>query len=179
MLQKSNMSKTMEIFFISPTREHYLMDISRRIGLAHTSVKRNLDELNKQGLITGRVEKKGKRKFPVYKANLYNEIFKLDKIAYNIDSLLRSGIVKFLEERLSPKALVVFGSYIRGEDIEGSDIDLFLECNAERLDLKKFEKGLGRKIELHFSEGFTSYSKELKNNIINGLVVSGFLEGYK
>ena len=42
-----------------------------------------------------------------------------------------------------------------------------------------FEKKLGRKIELHFNDTFNSYSKELKNNIINGMVLGGFLEGYK
>ena len=73
----------------------------------------------------------------------------------------------------------MFGSYQKGEDVEDSDIDLFIECKKEELDIKIFEKKLGRNIELHFNENFTSYPKELKNNIINGIVLSGFLEGYK
>ena len=60
-----------------------------------------------------------------------------------------------------------------------SKIDLFVECKKEELNLEKFEKKLGRKIELHFNEDFTLFPKELKNNIINGIVLSGFLEGYK
>ena len=63
--------------------------------------------------------------------------------------------------------------------MEGSDIDLFVECRKEEINLKRFEKKLGRKIELHFNENFLSYPKELKNNIINGMVLSGFLEGYR
>ncbi|MEM4397621.1 MAG: hypothetical protein QW757_03295 [Candidatus Woesearchaeota archaeon] len=40
MLQKSSIEKTIEIFFIYPTSELYLIEISRYIKLAHTSVKK-------------------------------------------------------------------------------------------------------------------------------------------
>ena len=76
MLQKSSMFRTSEIFFVSPTKKQYLMDISRSIGLAHTSVKKNLDKLVKLGLITESVEKKGKRKFPFYKANIDSKLLR-------------------------------------------------------------------------------------------------------
>ena len=78
-----------------------------------------------------------------------------------------------------PKTIVLFGSYRRGEDVEESDIDIFLECKKENVNVERFEKKLGRKIQLHFQENFNAYPKELKNNIINGIVLSGFLEGYK
>ena len=178
MIQKSSMDKTAEVFFINPTKKHYLMDISRSIGLAHTSVRRNLDKLVKWGLITESIEKKGDRKFPLYLANLDNKNFKKYKTIYNISSVLQSKLIEFIEEKLMPKTIVLFGSYQRGEDIEKSDIDLFVECKKEELVTSSFEKKLGRKIELHFNDNFKSYSKELKNNIINGTVLSGFLEGY-
>ncbi len=179
MLQKSSIFRTAEIFFINPTKEHYLMEISRNIGLAHTSIKKNLKDLVKLGIIIEHKEKKGERLFPVYKSNLDNKIFKKYKIIHNLSSILESGVIDFIEETVSPKSIVLFGSYSRGEDIENSDIDLFVECKNEELDLKSFEKKLGRKIELHFNEKFTMYPKELKNNIINGVVLNGFLEGFK
>ncbi|MBS3127292.1 nucleotidyltransferase domain-containing protein [Candidatus Woesearchaeota archaeon] len=179
MLQKSSIERTVEVFFINPTKNHYLMDISRTIGLAHTSVKKNLDKLIKIGLIVESVEKRGDRKFPFYKANLDNKLFKKYKTIYNISTILDSKIIELIEEKLMPKCIVLFGSYQRGEDVEKSDIDLFIECEKDELDVTSFEKKLGRKIELHFNDNFISYSKELKNNIINGLVLSGFLEGYR
>ena len=179
MLQKSNMIRTAEIFFINPNKRYYLMDISKNIGLAHTSVKKNLDKLIKIGLIIESIEKRGKRGFPYYEANKDNKIFRKYKSIYNIYSILESGLIDFIEEKLTPKSIVLFGSYQRGEDIENSDIDLFIECKKEKLDIMMFEKKLKRKIELHFKENFISYSKELKNNIINGIILSGFLEGYK
>lgn len=179
MLQKSSMDRTAEVFFVNPTKKQYLMDISRTIGLAHTSVKKNLDKLVKMGLLIESVEQKGGRKFPLYLANLENKTFKRYKIIYNISSVLQSKLIEFIEEKLMPKSIVLFGSYQRGEDIEKSDIDLFVECKKEEVDMSLFEKKLGRKIELHFNDNFNSYSKELKNNVINGVVLSGFLEGYK
>ena len=179
MLQISSMQQTAEIFFLNPSKKQYLMDISRSISLAHTSVKKNLDQLLKLGLILASVEKRGKRKFPFYKANTDNILFRQHKMLYNLSSLLDSGITKYIEEKLMPKSIVLFGSYRRGEDIETSDIDIFAECREEELNLSQFEKKLDRKIQLHFREKFELYPKELKNNILNGIVLGGFLEGYK
>jgi len=179
MLQNSSILKTMEVFFIKPVKEHYLLSISREIGLAHTSVKKNLKKLVKLGLIKASIVKRGKRRFPVYKANLDNITFKSYKFVHNISSILESGLIEFIKGKLTPKSIVLFGSYARGEDTEKSDIDLFIECKEKQLDIKSFERKLERRMQLHFNKDFTSYSKELKNNIINGIVLSGFLEGYK
>ncbi len=173
------MYSTQEVFFTSPTKTHYLMDISRKTNFAHTSIKKNLNELVKLGIITESVERKGKRKFPLYKANLDSKLFKKQKTSYNITSIFDSELVEFIEEKLAPKSIFLFGSYSRGEDTEDSDIDVFVECKKEDIDLKGFEKKLGKKIQLHFNENFSSYNKELKNNIINGIVLAGFLEGFK
>ena len=178
MLQKSSISKTMEVFFQEPTKLQYLLDISRKIKVAHTSVKANLKELVKAGIITEHKEKKGTRVFPTYQANRESRLFRQQKILYNLSSLWESGIITYLEEKLAPKSIVLFGSYARGEDTEESDIDLFIECSKEEVDVTAFEKKLHRKIELHFNKKFESYPKELKNNIINGIVLHGFLEGY-
>lgn len=173
------MQRTAEIFFLNPAKSHYLIDISRKIGIAHTSVKSSLVKLIKLGLIEEVKEKKGTRIFPVYRAKKEDKTFRECKKIHNLSFLLESKLIEFIEEKLAPKCIVLFGSYARGEDAENSDIDIFVECKKEDLGLGKFEKNLGRKIELHFSENFASYPKELKNNIINGIVLSGFLEGYK
>lgn len=179
MLQKSSTLRILEIFFAEPAREHYLMNISRSAGVAHTSVKRDLVSLVKHGIIIHEKQRKGKRWFPIYRANTENKEFRTYKMTYNIQSLLESGIIDFLKEKIAPRAIVLFGSYRRGEDVEDSDIDLFIEGVEERVDVSSFEKKLKRKMQLHFKREFTDYPRELKNNIINGIVLQGFLEGYK
>lgn len=63
-----------------------------------------------------------------------------------------------------------------GEDLKESDIDLFLLCKEKKLDLSKYEKQLKRKVNLFFKDNFGDLSKELKNNILNGVILKGYLK---
>ena len=178
MLQKSSIEKVLELFFNFPTKVFTLKEVSSRVKIAHTSVKKNLQDLAKHGLVQISSDKKGKRKFTIYKANA-GGLFRNYKKIYNLSLLTESGIIEHIRNRIMPKSIILFGSYSRGEDDETSDIDIFVEAKQEKIDTSKFEKKLCRKIQLHFNPDFKSYSSELKNNIINGTVLYGFLEGFK
>ena len=95
---------------------------------------------------------------------------------FNLLELQNSNLVSYLQDSLMPKCIVLFGSYQRGEDVEYSDIDLFIESTEEKVDLSKFAKMLNRNIQIHFKDNFKKYPTELKNNIINGVVLEGYLE---
>ncbi|MBN2422261.1 nucleotidyltransferase domain-containing protein [Candidatus Woesearchaeota archaeon] len=178
MLQKSNICNVLELFFTNPTKKFYLIDISRKIKLAHTSVKKVLEILLKREIIIRIIEKRGERNFPYYIANVNsNEFINLKKV-YNYDSIIFSGVIELINEKIMPACIVLFGSYQRGEDLEDSDIDLFIGSKKKPLDLEKYEKKLKRKIQLHFNDTFANYSTELKNNIINGIAIKGYLEVY-
>ena len=176
MLQKCTIYKIASVFFNKPTKVHYLLEISRESKIAHTSVKQHLSTLKDLSIIRESIEEKGKRKYPTYKADLESKKYKSNKKIYNLAEI--KPITNFLKDKLMPKAIILFGSYARGEDIENSDIDIFVECQKEDIDLSKFEKQLNRKIQLHFKKEFKSYPKELKNNIINGIVLDGYLEAF-
>ncbi|MBU2561364.1 MAG: nucleotidyltransferase domain-containing protein [Nanoarchaeota archaeon] len=165
-----------EVFFNEPTKEHYLIEISRKAKIAHTSVKNHLETLKRQGVIKETAEKKGERDFPLYKADTENKEYTLYKKTDNFIRLKTSGLVGYLKDSLMPSVIIVFGSYARGEDTEDSDIDIFVMCKEEPLRLEKFEKLLNRKIQLHFKKDLKDYPPELKNNIINGTVLDGYLE---
>jgi|SRR3989344_228027 len=176
MLQECSILQVAAIFFNEPTKSHYLMEISIKSQIAHTSVKNYLHQLQKQHIIQETIEKKGKRNFPLYHAHLNHNKYQKYKQIYNLIQLEESSLISFLKDQCMPKSIILFGSYFRGEDLEDSDIDIFIESKYEKLDIAKFEKQLNRKIQLHFKEKFQSYPKELKNNILNGLIMSGYLE---
>ena len=95
-------------------------------------------------------------------------------------------MVEFIENELNyPEAIVLFGSYAKGENKKGSDIDLFILSESKnKLDLNDFEKKLDTEIQvfLHNRKDFEQMkvdNKELLNNIINGIKLSGFLEVFK
>ena len=51
MLQKCSIWKIAKVFFDEPTREHYLIEISKKSRLAHTSVKQHLLTLKALSII--------------------------------------------------------------------------------------------------------------------------------
>ncbi|MFH1398486.1 MAG: nucleotidyltransferase domain-containing protein [Candidatus Woesearchaeota archaeon] len=175
MLQYCNIFKTAAVFFDEPTKQHYLMEISRKAKLAHTSVKNHIIQLERSKIIIKQIEKKGKRKFPVYITNINEQPYKEAKQLYNLYSLRASNLIDHLKNTFYPDCIVVFGSYRRGDDTEQSDIDIYLEAEEQDYNLRKFENYLNRKIELHFRRPFKECPQELKNNIINGILLYGYL----
>jgi len=177
MLQKDNRYKILKLFFEDPAPKgigFQLREISRKCKIAPTSVKKYLIELEKERLV---VKKKHRiHGYPVYYANRENEYFRFLKKLDTIQSVKESGLLDYLENDLMPDAIILFGSASRGEDVKDSDIDIFLLCKEKKLNLEKYEKGLKRKINVFFESNFEKLSKELKNNIINGVILSGYLK---
>lgn len=95
----------------------------------------------------------------------------------NLNQIYESGLVRHLSEKFPGAAIILFGSYSRGEDITGSDIDIALIGAKEKdIGLSLFEKALERKISLNFYESLGSIHKNLRENLINGVVLYGFVE---
>jgi len=91
-------------------------------------------------------------------------------------NIQESGLMEFLEEEFVPSAVVLFGSASRGEDTENSDIDLLVIAKEKDVNLKKYESALGRKINMIFEDSSKGMPKELLNNVINGIVLYGYLK---
>lgn len=179
MLQKCTIYQIAGIFFDEPETEFSLAEIKRRSGKAATSVLIHLKELSKEGIITKSNKKAGKRQYPVYRANQTNLVYRQYKRLFNLDMLKKSALIEFIKDKCFPNCIVLFGSYAKGEDIKTSDIDLYVQSKEKKINLEKYEKFIGRKIQLHFREDFNQYAKELKNNVINGIILSGYLEVFK
>ena len=94
--------------------------------------------------IFGIIEKYEKRGIPFYKALRENENFILYKKISIIYELNKSGLVDFLWHELSPEAIILYGSYAKGESIENSDIDIFIIGKKNEVDIEKFEEKLGK-----------------------------------
>lgn len=178
MLQNYNKWKVLQVFFNTPLAEggRQLREISRKIGLAPPSVKNYLTKLKQEQLV---VEKKNRvLGHPVYTANRDHDAFKFYK---KIDCLARikeSGLLQELQDKFLPSVIILFGSAARGEDTEHSDIDLFIGAKEEKIKLDKYEKVLARHINLFFDPDFHQLSKELRNNLLNGIILSGYVKVY-
>ena len=174
MLHKENRRKIMDLFFNYPSEQFHLREISRKTKIAITSVKNYIDEFVKLGLIL-KIEK---GIYPSFKANRDADVgkFKLYKKLDLIERLNNSGLMDYIQNNCMPNSVILFGSASLGEDVETSDIDLFVESNEKKLNLSKFEKELNRKINIFFEGDFSRLSKELKNNILNGIKLYGYIK---
>ena len=96
------------------------------------------------------------------------------KRSENIKNIYLSGLSDYLEESLAGSTIILFGSYSKGEDTNRSDIDIaVIERKQKSMDIEKYEKRLNRKIIINFYDSWKEIHKNLKNNILNGIVLHG------
>ena len=172
-------SKVIEVLFKYPEKEFSLSDLAREAGVAKANIGRMLEEFQEIGLIS--IEKLSK--IWRIRSNQTNWIYVRSKIAYNLNFVYKSGLVEFLVDYFkNPKAIVLFGSYRKGEDMSNSDVDIAIESGEAKKyqiiglrDLLEFEKIIGRRIQIHI---FNREDMDIGvfNNIANGILLWGFLE---
>src|SRR3989338_10723093 len=156
MLQNYNKYKMLRVFLNNPTESFRLRELCRIVEISPLSVKNYLDEFIKEGLII----KYEKRKVPFYRALRDNIKFKRCQQLSGIYELYESGLIDDLWDKINPQVIIFYGSYSKGEAIEDSDIDLFIVGKEKDIDIKKFEKKLGRNIQILHSADFKNISKE-------------------
>lgn len=172
MLEKYSRYRVLKVFLDSPTEQFGLREISRKAHLSPPSVMNYLGEFEKDGLI----EKIQNKDNPAYRAVRDNDNFKLYKKISIVYEIGVSGLAEFLWKKLSPEAIILFGSHAKGEAIESSDLDLFIIGKEAKIDLSSFEKKLGKKVHILFEPRLEDIPKELRNNVINGIILKGYVK---
>lgn len=157
--------------FDNPTKEFHARELARSTGLSIFAVLESIKELSKKDFIS--IQKKGNLK--LIKASHSINFIRAKRIR-NLEKMYDSGLVNYLNgiyER--PEAIILFGSYSRGDDVEKSDIDIAIIMKKHiELKLEKFERILSRKISVHEVD-IKKISKEFYNNLVNGIVLEGAL----
>jgi predicted nucleotidyltransferase len=176
MILKDIKKTILEYFFINPSAKLRVREIERTLGLPLPSVIRYCKDLESEDMLT--TIKTGSVVF--YTASR-SEKYLLEKKLYNIKMLYVSGLVEHLKRELNNPTIVVFGSYAKGEDIEDSDIDLYIETPSKRHEkLEKFKKILGRDIHIFQHKNVKEITNpHLANNIINGITLNKYMEVFE
>jgi predicted nucleotidyltransferase len=178
MIGKNSIYRVLQEFFDRPGHSFQLRELSRASGISFPSVREHVRSLEKGGF----VRKVREGVYESYIANTEGERFRLYKVMDMVVRIHESGLLNALERELSyPTAIVLFGSCAEGTDRESSDADIFVLVREKGINLKGYEKQLKRGISLHFMESkeFKKASKsspELVNNIVNGIVLYGYLK---
>lgn len=172
----------MKFFIEEPEKEFYVREIARKLEKSPTTISKYLKDYEKDGVLIS--EKKFNHL--LFKANLQSGEFKQIKLSYNLKILKSSGIIEYLSKEFNnPEAIVLFGSFVKGENIKKSDIDLLIITSLKKeLNLEKFENKLGYKVQLFTASRkeiteMKEKNKELLNSWINGITLYGYLEVFK
>lgn len=134
MIQKYGIWRVLRVFFDDPqARDGFTIRyISKKAGLATTSVRLHLEELCKEGQEGYPLVIKGKGiSYPTYRANRESGLFRFYRRMDTLFRMEESGLLDKLWDELSPKAIVLFGSASRGEDVKESDVDIFILGEGE------------------------------------------------
>ena len=177
MIVKNIKDKIKEYFFVNPTVKLRVRQIERELKIPLPSAIRYAKELEKEGIL----KKEEIAGIVLFSADRTSKNFLLEKRLFNINSIYVSGLVEYLVNEYSNPVIVVFGSYAKGEDIEDSDIDLYIQTSSKKdMKLEKFEKILKRKIQVFVYPSINKINNlHLSNNIINGITLNNFLEVFK
>lgn len=168
---KNNSYRILELFIELPNQEFSLRGIARKLNLSHSTILKLIFNLTRADL----VRKKEGVLYPIYYANIENQIYKLYKKEWMILKIINSGLIEYIQKHTLASSIILFGSSSKATFTRQSDIDIFVESKSSSLNLKKYKKILGKDINLLFEQNINDLSKELKNNIINGSVLYGFI----
>ncbi len=171
-LFKNNTYKILELFIEFPTKDFSVRGLARNLNMSHATVLKYIADLEKLSLI----KKKEVTLYPTYFANTESQKYKFYKRNWLIFKINKSGLIEYIQKEALPSSIILFGSGAKATFTEKSDIDIFVEANETKLDLTKYEKKINRKINLLFEQNINNLSKELRNNIINGVVLYGFIK---
>ena len=168
---KNNMYRILELFIEFPTKDFSVRGIARHLKLSHATVLKYINDLEKLEFI----KKKEETLYPTYFANSQHQKYKFYKKNYLVLKIMDSGLIEQIQKTTLPSTIILFGSGAKATFTEKSDIDIFVEAKESKSNLAKYEKKLNRKINLLFESNLSNLSKELRNNIVNGIVLYGFI----
>jgi len=162
----------LNIFFENPTKDFHIRGIARELNMPKTTASYHIHNLLEKNIIV----KQEEGVFPSFRADETSETYRFHKKQEFLKKLVESGLIDYIEEQARPKCIVLFGSFAKAEYDKNSDIDLFVQAKNIKLDISKFERKLKHKINVLFEENLSKLSKELLNNIINGVKLRGYIK---
>ena len=142
------------------------------LGVSAPAVMKAIPTLEKKALIKVHQDKESLR----WSIELNRDSVSVMQLkrADNLRQVYESGLFEFLEKEYAGAAIILFGSYSRGEDTVNSDMDIAVIGRKEKhLDLGKFESILERRIIVNYYDSFARIHQHLKENLFNGIVLAG------
>jgi hypothetical protein len=136
---------TLKPFFADISKSYHIREFARILKINPMTARKYLLELAKEGLI----EQTEKQVLHRFRANLSNTMFREYKILHNVKLLHDSGLIQFLHDQFTQSEIILTGAYQTGKDTSDSAIEIIIVSDSRpELDMKRFEKMIGRPIKI-------------------------------
>jgi len=172
-------AKIMNWFFSCPEKEVTLNELCKLSKVSKSNVSKTLNKL----IVKGLVLKTPRANLWRLRANTSSVSFQRKKIAWNLNLVSETGIVELVRQKYpQTRVITLFGSYRKGDDISTSDIDIaVIAPNIKETEISTIAhiQKLGHRTNVSVNLHLCSYKTvdiNLFSNIVNGIVLSGFLE---
>lgn len=166
-------------FFDYPTTEISLSNLATKTKTSKVQTTRIVKRLEQERFLKKTVH----GRLWVIRADQMHPNLSTKKITWNLERIYASGLLTLIKEKFqNSKAIVLFGSYRKGDDLPESDIDIAVEVAGNKpleiIELGMFPRfGYRQKVPVRvhvFSR--KRIDLNLFANIANGIVMDGFLE---
>lgn len=172
-------NKCLAWFYAYPNSRVGLNEISKYIKSSKTATKQVVESLLQETFLKREIIGKS---WILHTNPKHTDII-AKKMPYHLSKIYQSGVIEATYKKVpQARAIIIFGSYRHGTDIETSDIDIAVET-LDNKELEIIELGIIRelgyrknvKVNIHiFSRN--KIDLNLFSNIANGIVLDGFLE---
>jgi len=140
--------KALSLLFMNPKKSFYLREICRKIGEPTNAVSAELANLEKHGLLSN--SRKGNMLF--FQANencpIFNEIKSIIAKTEGLGSAIKSALISDKNIDFA----FIYGSFAKGGERQGSDLDIMLigstSMQSMAKKIKRLENLYGREINL-------------------------------
>ena len=145
-----NTLQVLSLFTNDFNREYYVREVEKLLKISPRTAQLILEDLEDKGII----ESKTKGKIKTFKLN--SSEFTQRYLAFveqykSIAFLEKKLLIKEIIEKITPhiKGIgIIFGSYVKGLEKEGSDLDIFIAGSYNNDEIKRVSKNLGVEISI-------------------------------
>lgn len=162
-----NHLKVLSVFTKGFFKEYYVREVQKVLKIGLGTAQKILNDLEQRGVLESQT--RGKIKvYRIRKNSLSISYLMLAEDYRNIAFLASNDKIREIIEKITPSIKgigLVFGSYAKGTQEKGSDLDIFIVGEYDRKDFRKISDAYGTEINVK------SYPKE----VFEGSIQKDFL----
>ncbi len=149
-MMTENTLQVLSLFTNDFSREYYIREVERLLKISPRTAQLILEDLENKGVI----ESKTRGKIKSYKINPsdFTKRYLVFVEQYKAIAFLEKRLlVKEIIEKITPciKGIaLIFGSYVKGLEKEGSDLDIFVAGDYNQEEIRKVSKSFGIEISV-------------------------------